>query len=71
MLAKSCLRRRLILSYEPDNALRTLATDCPGAEEQRRLLEEEGVEFNEHDRVDLSRFGWIVADTGSGQPQLF
>ncbi len=42
----------------------------PGAEEQRRLLEEEGVEFDVRGRVDLSRFGWIVADTGCGQPQL-
>lgn len=43
----------------------------PGAEQQRRLLEEEGVEFDERGRVDLSHFGWIVADTGSGQPRLF
>lgn len=25
---------------------------------QRRLLEEEGVEFDAHGRVDLARFGW-------------
>jgi len=25
---------------------------------QRMLLEEEGVEFDEHTRVDLKRFGW-------------
>jgi methylated-DNA-protein-cysteine methyltransferase-like protein len=29
-----------------------------GGLEQRRLLEEEGVIFDEHERVDLSRFGW-------------
>jgi methylated-DNA-protein-cysteine methyltransferase related protein len=42
----------------------------PGAEEQRRLLEAEGVEFNDRSRVDLVRFGW---ETGSGseQPRLF
>jgi methylated-DNA-protein-cysteine methyltransferase-like protein len=42
----------------------------PGAEEQRLLLEDEGVEFNDRGRVDLVRFGW---DTGSGskQPRLF
>jgi len=41
-----------------------------GAEEQRRLLEDEGVEFNDRGRVDLVRFGW---DTGPGseQPRLF
>jgi len=30
----------------------------PGAETQRRLLEEEGVEFNERARVDLKTYGW-------------
>ena len=30
----------------------------PGAEEQRRLLEEEGVEFDARARVDLVRYGW-------------
>jgi len=29
-----------------------------GAEQQRELLEKEGVEFDEHGRVDLVRFGW-------------
>jgi methylated-DNA-protein-cysteine methyltransferase-like protein len=43
----------------------------PGAQEQRRLLEDEGVEFNARGRVDLARFGWNVEDTGSGQLQLF
>jgi methylated-DNA-protein-cysteine methyltransferase related protein len=43
----------------------------PGAEEQRHLLEEEGVEFNARGRVDLARFGWKVEDAGSGQLKLF
>ena len=30
----------------------------PGAEEQRRLLEEEGVVFTERGRVDLKVYGW-------------
>jgi methylated-DNA-protein-cysteine methyltransferase-like protein len=42
----------------------------PGAEEQRRLLEEEGVEFNDRGRVDLARFGWQT-DLGSEQARLF
>jgi len=29
-----------------------------GAERQRQLLEEEGVQFDDRDRVDLRRFGW-------------
>jgi methylated-DNA-protein-cysteine methyltransferase-like protein len=42
----------------------------PGAEEQRRLLEAEGVEFNDRGRVDLIRFGWDTAGSGSEQPRL-
>lgn len=29
-----------------------------GAERQRRLLEEEGVVFDDRNRIDLSHFGW-------------
>lgn len=29
-----------------------------GGEEQRKLLEAEGVTFDERERVDLSRYGW-------------
>jgi methylated-DNA-protein-cysteine methyltransferase-like protein len=36
----------------------------PGAEQQRRLLEAEGVVFNDRGRVDLARFGWQA--TGQG-----
>jgi methylated-DNA-protein-cysteine methyltransferase-like protein len=43
----------------------------PGAEEQRRLLEAEGVEFDARGRVDLSRFGWEAATPPSEQPRLF
>lgn len=30
----------------------------PGAEMQRQLLEEEGVQFDERDRIDLTIYGW-------------
>ncbi len=30
----------------------------PGAMLQREILEEEGVEFDEENRVDFDRFGW-------------
>lgn len=42
----------------------------PGADEQRRLLEEEGVEFDVRDRVYLKVFGWETK-SGSAQPWLF
>ena len=32
--------------------------DLVRAELQQKLLEEEGVEFDDSDRVDLDRFGW-------------
>lgn len=34
----------------------------PGAQRQRELLEEEGVVFNEKNRVDLKKFGWMETD---------
>jgi len=34
----------------------------PGAEDQRRLLEEEGVEFSATGKVDFERFGWNGPD---------
>jgi methylated-DNA-protein-cysteine methyltransferase related protein len=42
----------------------------PGAEEQRRLLEEEGIIFNEHARIDLKIFGWQSFPVESEQPHL-
>jgi methylated-DNA-protein-cysteine methyltransferase-like protein len=37
----------------------------PGAEQQRRLLEAEGVVFDARGRVDLARFGWQGANRAS------
>lgn len=34
----------------------------PGAEEQRQLLEAEGVEFDERERVNLKRYKWQAPD---------
>ena len=33
-----------------------------GAEKQRQLLEAEGVQFDDRDRVDLQRYGWSGPD---------
>ena len=41
-----------------------------GALLQRQLLEEEGVEFDEHDRVDLEKYGWPEPDPDSPQLSL-
>ena len=44
-----------------------------GAERQRRMLEEEGVAFDEKDRIDLKKFGWSGGneDDIPQQPALF
>ena len=44
-----------------------------GAEKQRQLLEEEGVEFDAKDRVDLKKYGWkgLEDDVEPQQPKLF
>jgi methylated-DNA-protein-cysteine methyltransferase-like protein len=42
----------------------------PGAEHQRQLLEEEGVAFNERNRIDLKSFGWQNSIGEPEQPQL-
>ncbi len=43
----------------------------PGAGRQRELLEEEGVAFNEKNRVDLKKFGWTGNEEEPNQPNLF
>ena len=46
-----------------------------GAEKQRLLLEQEGVEFDAKDRVDLKKYGWRGLTDGDivepQQPSLF
>jgi methylated-DNA-protein-cysteine methyltransferase-like protein len=42
----------------------------PGAEQQRQMLEEEGVAFDERGRVSLKVYGWAGPD-GPEQPKLF
>jgi methylated-DNA-protein-cysteine methyltransferase-like protein len=42
----------------------------PGAQEQRRLLEEDGVVFDVRGRVVLSRFGWNAPTPAPEQPDL-
>ena len=41
-----------------------------GADEQRRLLESEGVIFDAHQRVNLKHYGWTGLESPS-QPGLF
>jgi methylated-DNA-protein-cysteine methyltransferase related protein len=42
----------------------------PGAGHQRQLLEEEGVAFNERNRIDLKSFGWQGSTNEPEQPHL-
>jgi methylated-DNA-protein-cysteine methyltransferase related protein len=43
----------------------------PGAEKQRELLEEEGVLFDDRNRVDLKKYGWQSGPETPEQPGLF
>jgi methylated-DNA-protein-cysteine methyltransferase related protein len=42
----------------------------PGAQKQRQLLEEEGVQFDERGRIDLKIFGWQASDEAPDQPHF-
>ena len=42
----------------------------PGAEEQKQLLEEEGIRFDERGRIDLHKYGWQSSPQEPEQPQL-
>jgi methylated-DNA-protein-cysteine methyltransferase-like protein len=45
-------------------------SDRPGAEKQRQLLEQEGVEFDAKDRVDLKKYGWKgLSESEDVEPQ--
>lgn len=41
-----------------------------GTQRQRQLLEEEGVVFDDHDRVDLKKYGWVENSEGPDQIAL-
>jgi methylated-DNA-protein-cysteine methyltransferase-like protein len=43
----------------------------PGAETQRQLLEAEGVQFDDRNRVDLKVYGWQSTPGETEQPHLF
>ena len=40
-----------------------------GQNRQKELLEEEGVEFDDRDRIDLKRFGWEGPDSDKDEPK--
>ena len=43
----------------------------PGAQAQRQLLEQEGIQFDERGRIDLKIFGWQGSSWEPEQPHLF
>jgi methylated-DNA-protein-cysteine methyltransferase-like protein len=47
-----------VLGARPRGHAAISILDPVGAAVQRRLLEDEGVRFDERDRIDLSRYGW-------------
>ena len=42
----------------------------PGAQEQRQLLEQEGIEFDARGRIDLKKYGWQSSPVEPEQPSL-
>ena len=42
----------------------------PGAEKQRELLEEEGIQFDDRGRIDLKKYGWPGSPVEPEQPSL-
>jgi methylated-DNA-protein-cysteine methyltransferase related protein len=51
-----------VLGARPRGLAAISILDPIGAAVQRRLLEEEGISFDERGRVELARFGWRAAD---------
>jgi methylated-DNA-protein-cysteine methyltransferase-like protein len=47
-----------VLGVRPRARAAISILDPVGAAVQRRLLEEEGIRFDERDRIDLEEFGW-------------
>ena len=47
-----------VLGARPRGRAAVSLLDPVGAAVQRRLLEAEGVEFDDRERIDLARFGW-------------
>jgi len=55
-----------VLGARPRGLAAISILDPMGAAVQQRLLEKEGVRFNERGRVDLSRFGWPRRERAGG-----
>jgi methylated-DNA-protein-cysteine methyltransferase related protein len=47
-----------VLGARPRGHAAIAILDPVGAAVQRKLLEEEGVRFDDRDRIDLARYGW-------------
>src|SRR5512142_1460965 len=56
-----------VLGARPRGMAAVSILDPVGAAVQRRLLEEEGVDFDGRGRVDLSRFGWPSPSAPAGR----
>jgi len=52
------------------NASGEISLSGESAQRQRRLLEDDGVEFDERGRIDLKRFQWTTSDSDSSQLEL-
>jgi methylated-DNA-protein-cysteine methyltransferase related protein len=57
-----------VLGARPRGHAAISLLDPVGAAVQRRLLEEEGVAFDERGRIDLARYGWRTGQSARGAP---
>jgi methylated-DNA-protein-cysteine methyltransferase-like protein len=57
-----------VLGARPRRMAAISILDAIGAAVQQRLLEEEGVAFDERGRVSLERFGWASASASRRRP---
>jgi methylated-DNA-protein-cysteine methyltransferase-like protein len=64
--AKHDLPWQRVLGARPRGLAAISILDPMGAAVQRRLLEGEGVRFDDRDRVDLGRYGWPRRRAGRG-----
>jgi methylated-DNA-protein-cysteine methyltransferase-like protein len=58
-----------VLGARPRGKAAISILDPMGAAVQRKLLEEEGLRFDDRDRIDLAEFGWRRGSAARRRPR--